>query len=81
MDDITSALIGFVRGDDTSLAAANRLEVLLDNHFPDDDVVQAAVVDLASYRPGGGDFLLDTPEMQLRLGRLAVYLRVEGNDG
>ncbi len=79
MDDIISALNRFVDGDDTGLAAANRLEVLLDETFPDDEQVQEAVADLASYRPGGGPFLFDAAEMQRRLKRLSEYLSRQGN--
>ncbi|MHA6722889.1 hypothetical protein [Sphingomonas sp. RS2018] len=52
----------FVSGEDASLKAANRLEVLLEEAFPDDDVVQDRVGDLAQYRPGGGEFLFDEKE-------------------
>lgn len=72
--EIASLLERFVLGFDTSLAAANRLEVLLDEAYPDDDVVQGRVSDLAQYRPGGGDLLFDELEMRRRLARLRDYL-------
>ena len=74
MIDLTTELDRFVTGEDTSLAAANRLEVLLDETYPDDEVVQDRVVDLALYRPGGGEYLIDTVEMRKRLARLRDYL-------
>ncbi|MGX5827845.1 hypothetical protein [Mesorhizobium sp. 43Arga] len=74
MDDLSLLLTRFVSGEDTSLAAADSLEVLLDEAYPDDEVVQSAVIGLASYRPGGGPFLFDTPEIQRRLLRLRDYL-------
>jgi hypothetical protein len=74
VDDLTLVLTRFVSGDDTSLDAANSLEVLLDEAYPDDELVQSAVVELASYRPGGDQFLFDTPEIQRRLLRLRDYL-------
>jgi hypothetical protein len=40
----------FVEGADTGLSLANRLEVLLDEMFPDDTYIQGIVVALASYR-------------------------------
>lgn len=64
----------FVDGDDTSLAAANRLEVLLSDLFPRDVVVNERVDDLVQYRPGGGEFLVDAEEMRARLDRLCSYL-------
>ncbi|AMS43378.1 hypothetical protein [Aminobacter aminovorans] len=78
MDEIgleLEALLGrFVNGDDTRLATANRLEVLLSDLFPGDEVVNERVGDLAQYRPGGGEFLLDAEEMRTRLDRLRRYL-------
>lgn len=72
--ELDSLLSRFVDGDDTSLTAANRLEVLLSEMYPADDVVADRVGDLAQYRPGGGDYLLDATEMQSRLARLRTYL-------
>ena len=74
MTDLSTALSSFIDGEDTSLAAANRLEVLLDKAYPEDGLVQERVIDLASYRPGGGEFLFDTAEMQGRLARLRDHL-------
>ncbi|BAB49176.1 MULTISPECIES: hypothetical protein [Mesorhizobium] len=74
MDDLSLLLTRFVSGEDTSLATADSLEVLLDEAYPDDEVVQNAVIALASYRPGGGPFLFDTSEIQRRLLRLRDYL-------
>ncbi|HTN14092.1 MAG TPA: hypothetical protein VL094_04740 [Sphingomonadaceae bacterium] len=72
--ELETLLDRFAEGIDTSLAAANRLEVLLSDMYPDDDVVADRVGDLAQYRPGGGDYLLDTEEMQSRLARLSTYI-------
>ena len=72
--DLMLLLDRFVSGRDTSLAAASRLEVLLAEAYPDDEVVQDRAGDLAQYRPGGGEFLFDEPEMRSRLGRLRDYL-------
>lgn len=72
--ELATLLNRFVDGDDTSLAAANRLEVLLSGLFPGDEVVNARVGDLVQYRPGGGECLVDAEEMRARLGRLRSYL-------
>lgn len=53
----------FIEGNDRSLAAAGRLEVALDQAFPDDDEIQAYVTMFASYRPEGGDFLYNEDQM------------------
>ena len=78
VSELASLLDSFVDGTDTSLLAANRLEVVLAEAFPDDDVVQDRVGDLALYRPGGGEFLLDEVAMRSRLGRLRDYLTSQG---
>jgi len=74
MHQLALMLDRFVSGEDISLIAANQLEVLLSDGFPDDELVQDRVGDLAQYRPGGGDFLIDEREMRSRLGRLRDYL-------
>lgn len=49
----------FVSRRDASVALANEIEVAIDDEFPDDDYMQGVVEMLASYRPGGGDYLYD----------------------
>jgi hypothetical protein len=72
--ELNTLLNRFVDGDDTSLSAANRLEVLLSEMYSGDDVVEERIGDLAQYRPGGGDYLFDAKEMRGRLDRLRKYL-------
>lgn len=72
--ELNALLDQFIDGDEVSLTAAGRLEVLLDDAYPDDEVVQDRVSDLARYRPGGGDFLIDSDEMRLSLRQLRDYL-------
>ena len=61
-------LIGrFVSGADTSVEAANEIEVTLDDSYPDDDYMQQTVEMLAMYRPKGGDLLFDVNSIQKRL--------------
>jgi hypothetical protein len=43
----------FVSGADTSIGAANEIEIALDDGFPEDDYVRQTVEMLAMYRPGG----------------------------
>jgi len=57
----------FCSGDDVSISSANAIEVALDDAFPNDDVVQDVVLMLASYRPGGGEFLYDEAQVKKRL--------------
>ncbi len=65
----------FVDGTDVSLAAAQAIEVGLDDAFPDNVRVGETVLMLASYRPGGGDGLHGEAEMQLNLQNLLPRLR------
>jgi hypothetical protein len=64
----------FVSDRDTSIEAANKIEVALDDDFPDDDYLQQTVEMLAMYRPEGGDFLFDTPAIRQRLEETVSYL-------
>ncbi len=64
----------FVAGSDTSIESANKIEVILDDQFPDDDYLQQTVEMLAMYRPEGGDFLFDTSAISQRLKETSIYL-------
>ena len=57
----------FVSGADTSIGAANEIEVALDDGFSEDEYVQRTVEMLAMYRPGGGEFLFDAAAITERL--------------
>lgn len=72
---INSMLEAFIAGDDRSLSAAGRIEVALDDAFPDDDEVQDYVTMFASYRPEGGDYLYDAEQMVTKCRALLGLLR------
>jgi hypothetical protein len=57
----------FVSGADTSIGAANEIEVALDDGFSEDEYVQQTVEMLAMYRPEGGEFLFDAAAITERL--------------
>jgi hypothetical protein len=65
----------FISGADTSTEAANKIEVALDDSFPDDDYVQQTVEMLAMYRPEGGEFLLDVAAIRHRLIETMKHLQ------
>ena len=67
----------FVAGENRSIVAANEIEVALDDDFPDDEFIQDTVLMLASYRPGGGEFLYDDEQMADRLSAVAKRLRCQ----
>lgn len=73
--DVDQLIQHFVSGAETSLEAANAIEVALDDAFPEDDHVQQTVEMLAMYRPEGGEFLFDTTAIKQRLLETADYLK------
>jgi len=72
---ISQLIERFVSGADTSIEAANEIEMALDVGFPEDDYIQRTVEMLAMYRPEGGEFLFDTPAIKLRLIDTMEHLR------
>ena len=75
ISEIEQKVQKFVLGMDTSIQAANEIEVALDDSFPDDDFVQQTVEMLAMYRPEGGEFLFDTTAIRQRLIQTMKYLQ------
>ncbi|MBY0567560.1 MAG: hypothetical protein K2P70_09620 [Hyphomonadaceae bacterium] len=67
----------FVSGEDTSIELANEIEAAIDDAFEHDDFMQETVEMLAMYRPGGGEFLFDVPEMRQRLIETEARLRAK----
>lgn len=49
----------FVSKTDVSVSLAKEIEAVIDDQFPDDEYMQDTVEMLASYRPGGDEFLCD----------------------
>jgi len=70
-------LRAFVDGPDRSIHAAQYLESALNRAFPDDDAanedVQDLVLALASYQPGGGEYLY-SQESILPLAKFVLSL-------
>ena len=75
ISEIEQLVQQFVSGADTSIGAANEIEVALDDEFPKDDYVQQTVEMLAMYRPGGGEFLFDTAAITKRLIETMKHLQ------
>ena len=53
----------FINGSDCSIDAAGKLEVLLNDAFPDNSEIQDLVIEIACYRPDGGQHLFNQAEM------------------
>jgi len=60
----------FINREDISIANANKIESILLDDFEDEQEVQDVALMLASYRPGGGDFLYDADEIIRNLKRI-----------
>ena len=69
-DDLIALVKKFTSGEDVSIRSANAIEVAIDNAFPDDEVMQDAVLMLASYRPGGGEYLYSEREVKGQLEKI-----------
>jgi hypothetical protein len=78
IEAISRLALPFLTGADVSIAAANRIEAFLSDTFPDDDHVQETCDLLAVYRPGGGEFLVDTAAVSERLTKTLAHLRAVG---
>ncbi len=66
----------FLSGENQSLELAGRIEVGLDETFPEDSWFQDLVHSLAFYRPDGGEYLYDAstivPLLRMALNRLEL---------
>ena len=62
-EELVQSLRNFIDGKDRSMAAAGWIEVALDEKFPDDEEMADVVLALASYRPGGGEYLYDEHQL------------------
>jgi len=57
----------FIRGDDRSLNFVNRLERVLRDSFRGEPIYDELSYYLATYSPGGGQFLIDEDELAREL--------------
>lgn len=62
---------------DVSQELAGRIEVALDELFADDARFEDLVLALASYQPGGGEFLYDTDDVAKMCHRAAALINDE----
>ena len=74
IDKVIEKIDQFLDGTDTSLKNANEIEVCPDDSFPDDELIADAVIMLALYTPGGGEFLFNEEQMQATLLGIRKYL-------
>jgi hypothetical protein len=58
----------FIRGDDRSVSLVNKIEESLRQHFRGEPIYEELVEDLATYSPGGGEFLTDERALADKFG-------------
>jgi|HubBroStandDraft_6_1064221.scaffolds.fasta_scaffold179995_2 hypothetical protein len=49
----------FLRGEDRSVRFTNQIETFMSENFGGTDIYEELIEDLATYSPGGGEFLMD----------------------
>lgn len=69
----------FISNDDVSIGLANRIEAAIGDIYPEDEFVQDTIGMLASYRPGGGEYLYDESEISERLYKLKRRIQSHDN--
>ncbi len=72
--ELKLAIDDFINAKDRSIKAANAIEELIAELFPDDERFEDVVIALASYRPGGGDYLYDEKSMTNVLAQVRVLV-------
>lgn len=77
VEKVCTLLKQFVEGTDRSLEFAGRLEVAIDEAFPDDDDLKDLVLALACYQPGGGPFLYNEEQILRMCQSALASLRVK----
>lgn len=73
--EIVSLVVKFISGVDVSVANANAIEVAIDEAFPNDELMQDTMLMLASYRPGGGEYLYDEQSIRRQLEKILKRLQ------
>jgi hypothetical protein len=67
---IINLIKSFTSRDDISVELANKIEVALERNLSENESAQDLVLMLASYRPGGGDYLYDEDQVIKKLEKL-----------
>lgn len=79
--ELVTLIKKFTSGEDVSIASANAIEVGIDDAFPNDEEIQDTVLMLASYRPGGGEFLYAEDDIKKQLEKvLRLIAETTGSD-
>ncbi|WP_217568750.1 hypothetical protein [Mesorhizobium sp. GbtcB19] len=75
MEELMELIGRFISGNDISISAANKIEVLLADNFVDDETLQDFSITLSMYRPGGGDLLYDYDYVRSKMILIEKYMQ------
>ena len=64
-----------ITGKDISIENAQHIEVLLDDYYENDEVIQDFITDLALYNPGGGEYLYSHSEITPKAKHILAYIQ------
>jgi hypothetical protein len=78
---LADLLQAFVSGSDRSMALVDRVEQVLIERFQDSELYEELSPAVASYRPGGGDHLVDEEALAAEFRYVLDRLREEGQLG
>jgi len=74
VDNIRNAIKRILEERDFSVAAAANLESAIAESFAEDERFEDLLDVLASYRPGGGEFLFDEEKLESECRRVMKFL-------
>ena len=72
---IVPLIENLITGKDISIENAQHIEVLLDDYYENDEVIQDFITDLALYNPGGGEYLYSHSEITPKAKHILAYIQ------
>jgi len=75
--ELLQLLLRFSSGEEQSLHLAGRIEVALDEIYGAEEPYSSLSLALASFRPGGGDFLYDGAQITQMMAPIVALMRRE----
>ena len=78
MELLADLLNRFVSGEDRSKDLVDKIEGVLLEYFPDSELYEEISVPVASYQPGGGEFLYDAEALAKEFRYILKRLKDEG---
>ena len=78
--ELMTYIDNFISGADTTLETANKIEIMLEDAFPDDDFIEEVVIALACYRPAGPPDTLDEQSIRHFMVQTKRYLENQSRE-